>query len=97
MLFHYDEHRADVRNAYGKMVIQEANDAHKKKIQKAVTAFIKDNKSDFKDYNSAMKIVKEIPNKDEEVDIIGLIADLSNTMKDSSDHQEELDKLIDMV
>jgi hypothetical protein len=97
MIPQYNEHRANVRNAYADMLMQEATDAHTKQIHKAVTAFVKGNKADFKDYNGAMKIANEIPKKTEEVDIIGLIADLSNTMKDSSEHQDALDKLIDMV
>jgi predicted DNA-binding protein YlxM (UPF0122 family) len=97
MIPQYNEHRADVRSAYNNMLMQEASDSHTKKVHKAVTDFIKKNKSAFKDYNGAIKIANMIPQKSEDVDIIGLIADLSNTMKDSKTHEKDLDKLIDMV
>ena len=44
-----------------------------------------------------MKLANMIPQKSEDTDVIGLIADLSNTLKDSEIHQTALDKIIDMV
>lgn len=97
MIIQRDEHRADVRNAYQHMVMQEASDNHKKKIHKATVDFIKKNKAEFKDFNGAMKVANTIPSMSEESDIISVIADLSNLMKDSKKHETSLDKIIDMV
>lgn len=97
MLIQRNETRADVRNAYNNMLLQEANEAEHKKLNKAVDSFIKKNKSAFKDLKGAMKIATDIKTHEWNIEIAGLIADLSNTMKDSSKFQDELDNIIDMV
>ena len=97
MIVQRNEYRAGVRNAYQNMIIQEATNNHLKKIHKATVDFIKKNKADFKDYNGAMKVADTIPSKSDESDIISLIADLSNLMKDSKKHESSLDNIIDMV
>lgn len=93
----YNSDRANVRNAYSDMLLQEAVSAQHKKLHDAVLAFIKKNKSAFKDIKAANKIADAIKTHKWDIGIIGLVADLSNTMKDSADHQEALDKIIDMV
>ncbi len=97
MLIQRNETRADVRNAYGNMLLQEAGEAQHKKLNSAVDSFIKKNKSAFKDLKGAMKLATDIKNHEWDIGIAGLIADLSNTMKDSSNFQDELDNIIDMV
>ena len=97
MLIQRNETRVDVRNAYGNMLLQEANEAQHKKRNNAIDSFIKKNKSAFKDLKGAMKIATDIKNHEWNIEIAGLVADLSNTMKDSSKHQDALDNIIDMV
>lgn len=89
--------RVDVRNAYGNMLLQEANEAQHKKLNSAVQSFIQKHKPAFKDYKGAIKIASDIKSHEWNLEIIGLIADLSNTMKDSSEFETELNKIIDMV
>ena len=89
--------RVDVRNAYGNMLLQEANEAQHKKLNNSLDIFIKKNKPAFKDYKGALKIASDIKSHEWNLEIIGLIADLSNTMKDSSEFETELNKIIDMV
>ena len=97
MIPQHNGNKANIRNAYMDMLLNESSNVHKKNIQKKLTDFIKKNKSNFNDVKGAMKIVDTISKVSEDVDIIGLIADLSNTMKDSQKYQKELDKIIDMV
>ena len=97
MLIQRNEHKADISNAYANMLIQESADAQHKKLNNAVGSFINKNKSAFKDLKGAMKIVSDIKAHEWDIGIAGLIADLSNTMKDSSKFQDELNNIIDMV
>lgn len=97
MIPQLNETRADVRSAYSNMLLQEAGEADHKKLNNAVQSFIKKNKSAFKDLKGALKIANDIKVHEWDVGIVGLVADLSNTMKDSSEYQDELDKIIDMV
>ncbi len=92
-----NDNRVDIRNAYGNMILQEANESQHKKLNSAVDTFIKKNKPAFKDYKGAVKIASVIKAHEWNLEIIGLIADLSNTMKDSSEFEDELNKIIDMV
>ena len=97
MILQRDEHKGDVVNAYHHMILQEANENHIKKIHKTTVDFIKKNKADFKDFNNAIKVANSILSKTDESDIISVIADLSNLMKDSKKHENSLDNIIDMV
>ena len=84
--------------AFAEMMMLEQKNSNISAIVKHLTTFIDKNKSEFSDVKAAKDIVKSIKTKNlDSTEIIGLIADLSNTIKDSSKFEKELEKVIDMV
>jgi hypothetical protein len=89
----------NIKTAMDNLVMEDSNGL-RKKLKDVLLKFIKDNSKDFKNSKAIKEgkvIAMQILNTTDDINVINLIADFSNLLKDSSVHADKLEEFMALV